>query len=496
MLMGKRDFSCLFQSTATERKQVFTMDLADFSVSEAAAAIAKGKISSRELVQALVARNERFRNLNAFVSLDHDQVLNSGRRADEEKASGFPLGPLYGVPIALKDNINVAACVTTAGTPALRNYKPEKDAPVVSALRKSGAIVFGKNSMHELAYGATSNNPAFGTPQNPFDRNRSAGGSSGGSGAAVGARLVPASIGTDTGGSVRIPAALCGVWGYRPSTGRWPTEDIVPISTSRDTPGPLARSAEDLALLDSAVTGYEKPVLQPLKGLRIGISSHHFWENADEEVADICSRAVAALVSEGALLVEIDTRELLNHHVPSSMAISLYEGKAALTTFLKAHGIPLSFSDVVEQIASSDVREILLAQLDPARSVSRQAYVEATEIHRPALIAAYDRLFAEQRLDVIAFPVCRLPAPLLSRADFVEVGDVTLPMFSALIHNTDVGSNGGVPGLSVPVGLTGSGLPVGLGLDAGRGCDTHLLGIALTLGGLFPAPQPQLIYGS
>ena len=161
---------------------------------------------------------------------------------------------LHGVPIALKDNINTAAFPTTAGTPALRRHRPKANAPVAQALIDAGAIVFGKTGLHELAFGITSNNPGFGAIHNPFDPKHVPGGSSGGSGAVVGARVVPASIGTDTGGSVRVPAAFCGVQGFRPTVRRWPQAGIVPISSTRDTAGPLARNAADLAAIDAAVT--------------------------------------------------------------------------------------------------------------------------------------------------------------------------------------------------------------------------------------------------
>ena len=208
--------------------------------------------------------------LNAFTSLDPEAVLAAARAADRRRRSDGVCGLLHGVPLSFKDNINVQGHATTAGTEALRSYRPDRDAAVTARLRQSGAIVLGKVGMHELAYGATSENPTYGTPRNPFAPDRTAGGSSGGSGAAVGAGLGPVSIGTDTGGSVRVPAAFCGVWGFRPSVGRWPTEGIVPISSSRDTPGPLARSARDLALVDRCVTG-TATARRALKGLRIGI---------------------------------------------------------------------------------------------------------------------------------------------------------------------------------------------------------------------------------
>ncbi len=469
------------------------MILTSVTVSDAATAIAKGEFSSEELVRALLDRNDAHGRLSAFVALDHGKAIAEAREADRLRASGIALGPLHGVPLSLKDNINVAGYATTAGTPSLRSFKPERDAPVFGALRKGGAIAFGKNTMHELAYGVTSNNAVFGVPKNPFDPNRSPGGSSGGSAVSVAARLAPAAIGTDTGGSVRIPAALCGLWGYRPTTGRWPSKDIVPISTTRDTPGPITRAPEDIVLLDHVVTGGRRIQARTLKGLRIGIPKQHFWARADSDVAALCMAALDLLGREGAELVDVDVQELLAPHAASHMEIPLFEGRVALTAFLKEHAISLTFADVVEQVDSPDVRQFLQAQLDPATAVSQKAYIEALEIYRPALIAAYDRLFAGTKIDVLAFPTCGVSAPLFSESEFLKIGGETFPTFPALTHNTDVGSNAGIPGLSVPAGLTSAGLPVGLGLDAARGRDEDLLGLALALGPIFPAFDPSLM---
>lgn len=181
------------------------MELHDLGVVEAAAAISRGEITAEALATTLLRRAEALRALNAFVTLDADRVLSAARAADKKRSSGARLGPLHGVPIAIKDNIDTADMPTAAGTPALRAHRPMANAPVVQALIDAGAIVFGKVGMHELAFGVTCNNAAFGPIRNPFDPQRVPGGSSGGSGAAVGARLAPAAIGTDTGGSFAFP---------------------------------------------------------------------------------------------------------------------------------------------------------------------------------------------------------------------------------------------------------------------------------------------------
>ncbi|GAC1044189.1 indoleacetamide hydrolase [Rhizobium sp. No.120] len=468
------------------------MTLKAFTLTEVSAAMARGMLGAEELVTDLLKRKASLASIDAFVSLDQDRVLRDARQADAERATGRLRGPLHGLPIAFKDNINIAGYVTTGGTPALRSFRPVQDAPVAARLLKAGAIAYGKNGMHELAYGATSANAAYGTPRNPFDEARTSGGSSGGSGAAVGARLVPASIGTDTGGSVRIPAAFCGAWGYRPTTGRWPTAGIVPISTTRDTPGPITLSAADMMLLDNVVTSSPPVLASAIRGTRLGIPHKHFWDLVDSEVAAICMEALQRLVAEGAELVEVDSRALPEPYAAAAMSISIYEGRLALSAFLADHEIPLTFAEVAHQVASPDVREILLAQLDAATAVSSLAYEAAKTEHLPALTSAYADVFKTNRVDALAFPACRLPAPELDQSSTVVIAGKVLPIFPALIHNTDIGSVASLPGVSVPVGLTRAGLPVGLGLDFPFGQDQALLAFSLAIETLFPVPSPPV----
>jgi indoleacetamide hydrolase len=448
------------------------------TASEAASAIAAGKLGAEELAHAILGRIEGLAHLSAFTSLDPEAVLAAAQAADRKRHSDQDLGPLHGVPISFKDNINVVGHATTAGTAALRSYRPKSDAAVTAHLRQSGAIVLGKVGMHELAYGATSENPTYGTPRNPCDPNRTAGGSSGGSGTAVGAGLGPVSIGTDTGGSVRVPAALCGVWGFRPSVGRWSTDGIVPISSNRDTPGPLARSATDLALIDQCVSGLAtKP--RPLKGLRIGISEPFFWKDASPEIAARCHQMLQRAEAEGAVLVPLDASDLIAPHLASAMAIPLYEGRIGLEAFLAAQGLDLDYARVGDLVASPDVRAIFDAQRDPDKRVSDALYREAATQHRPALIAAGAALFARHRIDLLACPTVRFEAPLLGQSGSLRLGGQDVPIFEAVLQNTDLLSNAGFAGVSIPVGKTAAGLPIGLALDAPAGSDALVLGVAM-----------------
>lgn len=455
----------------------------DGTALELVAALAKGEIGARELATVFLDRIAAREELNAFSIVDRNRVLVEAEEADRLWAGGGTLGPLHGLPIAIKDNVAVAGYRNAAGSPGLAGHVSAADAPVVARLRAAGAIVLGKTTMHELAWGTTSINPFSGTPKNPADPARSAGGSSGGAGSAVAARLAPIAIGTDTGGSVRIPASLCGVWGFRPTAGRWPNEAIVPISETRDTPGPLAQSAEDMALLHAVVTGEAvDPGNAGLSGRRIGIPRRHFWDVAEPEVAAICRGALDRLGAAGAELIEVEIGDLIHHYDLSSFDIALYETRRDLGRYLAAYAPEIAFGDVIAAIASPDVRETLQPLLDENFPVTEERYNAALTIHRARLRQAYQRLFDDHRLDALAFPTVPMPAFRLEETDVVlpEIGRI--PVFAAMIHNTGPGSTAGIPGISMPVGQTAEGLPVGLALDGPVGGDKALLELAISAG--------------
>jgi indoleacetamide hydrolase len=465
-----------------------TMELEELSCENLATLIASRQIGAEEFARHLISTQNKTSDLNAFCALREDDILKSAREVDQRLARGERMGALDGVPISLKSNISCKGYTTTAGTLALRHFHAHENAKVVQKLINAGAIVFGNNNMHELAYGTTTNNAFSGATKNPFDHACVPGGSSGGCAAAVAARQVPASIGTDTGGSVRLPAALCGVWGYRPTTGRWPADGIVPISKTRDTPGPLARSGRDLALLDRVVSEqFELASPRPVKGLRIGVPTTYFWDAVEPEIAASCHAALMRLKSEGAELISVALGDLIAHNEQSTMAIALYEGKACLTRFLQDNGLGMCFEDVVDQVASADVRHTLASQLTAESAVSEEAYQQAINIHRPALMAQYGRIFADNKINVLAFPTCCIAAPKIGNDVSVVLNGEHHPIFPTMIHNTDVGSNAGLPGITVPVGLTSAGLPIGLAFDAPAGHDSALLSLACALDALFAA---------
>jgi Asp-tRNA(Asn)/Glu-tRNA(Gln) amidotransferase A subunit family amidase len=243
------------QEAMTERKEVTTNDLVELSATDALAKLRKGEVTAERYAAALLERCQQGKALNAFSTLPQERVLEAARAADRFRASGGKLGPLHGLPIPVKDSVNTKDMPTTGGTPALRHFQPKEDAPIVRALVAAGAIILGKTNLHELSFEWTSNNLAFGAVHNPYDVRRIPGGSSGGTAVAVAARMAPLGVAEDTEGSIRVPAAMCGIAGLRPTTTRYVSTGVVPITPLFDQVGPHARTVGDLALFDSVATG-------------------------------------------------------------------------------------------------------------------------------------------------------------------------------------------------------------------------------------------------
>ena len=467
--------------------------LAELGAAEAAAAIRAGDISAQSLVDALLDRCTRAASLNAFISLDPDAVRAAARSADQQRQRGERLGPLHGVPIALKDNFDTADFTTTAGTPALAAHRPTRNAAVVQRLLDAGALILGKANMQELAFGPTSNNAAFGPVRNPYDRSRIPGGSSGGTAALVAARLAPAGLGTDTGGSVRVPASLSGVVGFRPTTLRWPQDGIVPISHTRDTAAPIARCVADCALLDGIVTGGPTS-LAPinLEGLRLGVPRGHFWDDLDAEVEAILADALARLAAAGVVLVEGDMADVAALDAAAGFPVALYEFVTDLDRYLAGHATGLDFAGVAAQVKSPAVKKVVDGLLGPD-AVPEAVYREALIKHRPALQDAYRRYFAERGVAAMVFPTTPLPAAKVGEDDTVLLNGKAVPTLATYIRNLGPGSAAGIPGLSLPAGMTSAGLPIGIAIDGPQGDDQQLLTICLAIESALPRlPAPRL----
>jgi indoleacetamide hydrolase len=460
--------------------------LTELGAAEAAAAIRAGDVSAQALVEALLDRCARAAPLNAFINLDPDAVRAAAREADQRRRRGERLGALHGVPLVLKDNFDTADFPTTAGTPALAAHRPRRNGAVVQRLLDAGALILGKANMQELAFGPTSNNAAFGPVHNPYDRARIPGGSSGGTGAAVAARLAPAGLGTDTGGSVRVPASLSGVVGFRPTTLRWPQEGIVPISHTRDTAAPLARCVADCVLFDGIVAGGAMSLSAiSLKGLRLGVPRGYFWENLDAEVETILADTLAQLAAAGVVLVEGDMDDVAALDAPAGFPIALHEFVTDFNRYLAGHATGLDFASVAAQVKSPAVKKVVDGLLG-ADAVPEPVYREALIKHQPALQDAYRRYFRERGVAAMVFPTTPLVAAKIGEDETVVLNGRPAPTLPTYIRNLGPGSAAGLPGLSVPAGMTRAGLPVGIAIDGPDGGDQKLLTIGLALESLLP----------
>ena len=387
---------------------------------------------------------------------------------------------------AVKSNICVAEELATAGTVALKDARAERSASVVARLLDHGHQFAGMVGMHELALGTTSNNAAFGPVRNPRNPEHVAGGSSGGSAAAVAAGEVDFALGTDTGGSMRIPAAYCGVVGMRPSLGRYPGDGLIMLSHSRDTAGVFAADVSTVAAIDAEITGATELPAVNLAGLRIGVPRRDFYELLEPAVRDAIEGVLAKLAAAGATLINIDLvvpdggfEGRSAHRLAAEVGFPVvgYELVRELVPSLAALHEParsLTFDEITDQVASPDVRAVLehlrtspVSDADYAHGLSARA----------AVAHAYDHAFTRYRLAALVYPTTGLRAPLIG-AELVTLEGVELPVFPASIRNTEPGSLCGQPSLSIPVPAADGGLPVGLGIECPIGADRRMLAIA------------------
>ena len=456
-------------------------DVTEKSVSELRAMLASGEISSVGLVTQLLDKAEHNKNLNAFIHVDRERALEMAAAADAASGTASDDQPLLGIPIVVKDNIHVAGMPNTAGTPALKGFIPDASNAVVASLQAAGAIVLAKTNLHELAFGITSNNATFGAVGNPYDATLFAGGSSGGTASAISAGLAPAGLGTDTGGSVRIPAALTGIVGFRPSSGRYDSTAVTPISSTRDTVGLMATSVADVILLDGVASGTStSPVGVVAGGLRIGVPRAWFFENMDSETRPVIERALQKLSDAGATLIDADVENIGDLIARTSFPIALYEVVRELPAYLDEYGTGVTYEQLVEHIASPDVQGVFgtLGNGGPIDDETYAAALHARDLMKEIFIA----YFATHKVDAIFFPMTLLPArPIAGSDETVELNGERVPTFPTYIHNTDHATIAGLPSISLPAGLTASGLPVGLAIEGPAGSDSRLLAIALAV---------------
>jgi aspartyl-tRNA(Asn)/glutamyl-tRNA(Gln) amidotransferase subunit A len=450
----------------------------DSSTSQLLKELGDGSLTSRQLVQACMVRiHELNPKLNAFVHIDEEAALSRADEIDARRASGSELGVLAGLPLALKDNICRNGMLTTCGSRMLESYRPPYDAHVVERISSEDGIIIGATNMDEFAMGSSTESSAFGPSRNPFDSDRSAGGSSGGSAVAVAAGMVPLALGSDTGGSIRQPAAFCGCLGLKPTYGRVSRYGLVAFASSLDQIGPFARDAFGAALLMQVIAGhderdstsldrevpeYTQQLGQSLQGLRIGVVDEHFAEGIDPEVAESVRSTIGVLEARGASIRSVK----LPHSRYSVATYYLIAPSEASSNLARYDGIHYGhraeksedLSDLYcqsrgEGFGAEVKRRIMLGTYALSAGYYDAYYLKALKVRR-RIRDDFDAAFKE--VDVIAGPVSPTPA--------FPIGDkLDDPLAMYLNDIYTIGANlAGIPGISVPTGMTTSGLPLAI----------------------------------
>jgi mandelamide amidase len=466
-------------------------DMIALSAGEAVAAMRDGRFTALAYAEALLARCAAGAELNAFITLDPDAVRAGARAADARRAAGETLGALHGLPVPVKDSINTADLPTTAGTAALRGFHPAADATAVARLRAAGAILLGKTNLHELSFGWTSSNMAFGPVRNPWDTARIPGGSSGGTAAAVAAGMAPLGVAEDTQGSIRVPAALCGIAGFRPTTGRYPNDGCAPISSLFDQIGPQARHVADLVLFDTVMTGDHAPLAVPsLEGLRLGIAREYYFAGLDPAVADAVDAVLKRLADAGVVIVEADVPGLGALIEAITQPVQVHDVVPGLKAWLAESGASLSFEEMLAEV-SPDVQAVLRQFAVPGapHAVPDDYYAVARDEKLPVLRALLAEWFASHAVDAMLLPATMAAATPIGDDRTVRIRDANVAFSTVMGRNIAPGSTAGLPGLVLPAALAG-GLPVAIELDGPAGSDRRLLGIGLAVEALLGTLRP------
>lgn len=424
-------------------------------------------LSATARLQRCLAAIERWNGaVNAIITVDLDGAMHAAQAADEAAAQGRTLGLMHGVPMVLKDNIDTAGLRTTYGSGFFHDHVPTDDAFVVKRLRQAGAVIVGKANLQEFAFGIRSTNPVVGQCRNPWDLARIPGGSSGGSAVALATGMADLSLGTDTAASIRIPAALTGVCGLRPTVGRVSNAGSFPLSHSQDVVGPMARSVEDLALAFAVIAGYhpadpgsedrDLPNFLPrlrdgIKGIRIGRPRNYYFDELDDEVRTALDAAAETLAALGADVVDVDIEGV--HEVADSATVILLCDACDVHSDRIGKDGPEWSAQTLERMR----RGLAYSGVDYARAMR----------HRARWIQTLGGIF--ERVDLLLTPTSPILAPAIddSRSLFA--------LSRALSRNTIPGSFGRLPGLSIPCGASRAGLPIGLQLESARWNEPLLL---------------------
>ena len=417
--------------------------------------------------------------IHSFITVDEEGVIRALKDIRPPQSSRM----LEGFTLIVKDNIEVAGLPCTGGTRTLQNFIPKRDATAVTRLKNAGAIIMGKANMDELAFGGTSINHAYKPVGNARNAECVAGGSSGGTAAAIATGFVRAGLGTDTGGSNRIPAALNGIVGFRPTTGRYPDDGVLRLSSTRDTIGPMGLNVADVTLLDAVLSDdHEQPELQNVdpSSIKLGVPRSYFYDNLDPEVAGVMQNVLAKLSATGIQLVEQDLPDVGELNRKVGFPIVLYEAGQVIPEYLQKNNISVTMAELQDKIASPDVKRIFGQVVDGV--ITESVYREALEVHRPKLQKAFSDYFKQHEVDAIIFPTTPLPArPIKETKDTIELNGQQVPTFLTYIRNVDISGNAAIPGLTLPGGTNKQGLPIGIELEGPTNSDKHLLAIGQLL---------------
>jgi len=462
------------------------------TVVELAAMLTAGECSSEELTRTYLDRIDSHKELNAFVTVNADTALAQARAADEQIKQGNA-GPLTGIPYAHKDIFCTEGELTTCGSKMLANFRSPYDATVTRKLHDAGMIMLGKTNMDEFAMGSSNETSHFGAVSNPWDTTRVPGGSSGGSAAAVAARLAPIATGTDTGGSIRQPAAFCGITGIKPSYGRVSRYGMIAFASSLDQGGPMARTAADAALMLQAMSGFDASdstsveeavpdfsagLDHSLKGLRIGIPEEFFSEGLNSEVGSAVQQALDVYKSQGAELVDISLPNS-SLSVPCYYVLAPAEASSNLSRFdgVRYGHRASDYRDLVEMYEKTRAegfgdevkRRIMIGTYALSAGYYDAYYLKAQQLRR---MIAEDFNQAFEKCDVIMGPTT--PSTAFAKGD---KSDDPVAMYLNDIYTISV-NLAGLPGMSIPAGIDGNGLPIGLQLIGKYFDEAKLLNVA------------------
>ena len=437
-----------------------TQDMLELSLTEAARRVAARDLSPVDLVDACLDRIDAVDDkLRAYIDVYRDSARQVAAAAETMIRAGHRLGPLHGIPVAVKDNIGLAGLVTTAGSKVLADWRPDEDATVAQRVKSAGAVIIGKTNMHEFAWGGTSANPHYGSVRNPWDLDRFPAGSSGGSGAAVAARTCFGALGTDTGGSIRLPAAVNGIVGIRPTIGRVSNFGVVPLAWSMDTVGPMTRTVEDCALMFSAIAGhdvrdpgsanvpvvdYSADLRRGVDGLRIGVVPDYFFHHLQAPVHAAIKDALDTLTGLGARVVEVEV-DGIHGNIAAQLITESCEPSTYHQRWLRER--PEDYGDDVRLLL--EVGELHLAT----------HYLQAQR-YRALLRSRF--LDAFKSADVFICPTLPFTATRVGETLVEIVQGEPENMLSAIMQFTGVPSLTGLPALNVPCGFDDDGLPVGM----------------------------------